>query len=61
MNNYYLVSQLVAERQAALAADVSHRTQLKDARAARDASTASLVRPARTNWLFFARLAHTGA
>jgi hypothetical protein len=61
--NYYLTSQLVADRQAALAADLTHRAQLKEARAARrpSAASASAVRPARTRWLFLARLAHAGA
>jgi hypothetical protein len=40
MNNYYLTSQLVADRQAAIAAEVTHRAQLKDAHAARQASAA---------------------
>jgi hypothetical protein len=58
--NYYVTSQLVAERQAALAADVTRRAQLKDARAARAASAAA-DRPARTRRLVFARPAHANA
>lgn len=55
---YYLASQLVAERQSAIAADVTHRAQLKNARAARKASpaAASAYRPVRQ--LFSGRLAH---
>jgi hypothetical protein len=59
--NYYLTSQLVAERQAALVADVAHRAQLKSARAARRA-TAVTERPARrTRRLSFGRPAHAAA
>jgi hypothetical protein len=61
MNNYYLTSQLVADRQAALATDVKHRSQLKDVRTARKANAAVLDRPARTRRPFFARLAHASA
>ena len=42
--NYYLASQLVADRQAAVAAGVTRRAQLKDARAARKARAASAGR-----------------
>jgi hypothetical protein len=62
--NYYLTSQLVAERQAAVAADVTRRAEVRDARAARKAnktSAASAVRPARVRWVFFGRLAHASA
>jgi hypothetical protein len=59
--NYYLTSQLVAERQAALVADVAHRAQLKTARAARKASAAVTDRPARARRLSFGRPAHAGA
>jgi hypothetical protein len=69
--NYYLASQLTADRQAAVAADLTHRAQVRDARAARKASTASTasaaaVRPARNRRLvvgrlFLGRLAHAGA
>ena len=45
--NYYLASQLVADRQAAVAAGVARRAQLKDARAARKARAVSAGRPAR--------------
>jgi hypothetical protein len=50
MNNYYLTSQLVAERQAAVAAGLTHQAKLKDARAARkaSASAASASQPSRT-------------
>ena len=57
--NYYLASQLVADRQAAVAAGLTHRAQVRDARAARKASTASaaaVVRPARTRRLVVGRL-----
>jgi hypothetical protein len=53
--NYYLTSQLVAERQAALVADVAHRAQLKTARAARKTSTIAAARPARIRRLFASR------
>jgi len=56
--NYYLTSQLVAERQTALAADVAYRARLKDARAARKARLAAANRPARTRRLFLGRPAH---
>jgi hypothetical protein len=64
--NYYLTSQLVADRQAALAADLTHRAQVRGARAARKASVASVARPARTRRLvvgrlFIGRLVHAGA
>jgi hypothetical protein len=61
MNNYYLASQLVAERQAALAVDLAHRAQLKDARAARQAGVVTADRRSRTRRLFFGRLAHSAA
>lgn len=59
--NYYLTSQLVAERQAALAVDLARRAQVKDARAARQAGVASADRRSRTRRLFFGRLAHAAA
>jgi hypothetical protein len=59
--NYYLASQLVADRQAAVAAGITRRAQLRDARAARKARAASAGRPARTRWLFVGRPAHAGA
>ena len=61
--NYYLTSQLIADRQASVAAGVTHRARLRDARAARKASAAGAARPARagTRWLLFGRLAHAGA
>jgi hypothetical protein len=58
MNNYYLTSQLVADRQIALAASVAHRAQLKDARAASKASAVAADRPVRIRRLFLGRLAH---
>jgi hypothetical protein len=58
--NYYLTSQLVADRQAALAADLTHRAQLKEARAARRATASSAKRPARSRRLFVGRLARAG-
>jgi hypothetical protein len=45
--NYYLASQLIADRQAALTADAAHRALLKDARAARGARAKSGAWPAR--------------
>jgi len=60
MNNYYLASQLVADRQAALAADVTRRARVWTARA-RKASAASAARPARTRRLFSGRPAPAGA
>ena len=39
--NSYFASQLIADRQAAVAADVAHRAQLKEARAARRAVVAA--------------------
>jgi hypothetical protein len=61
--NSYFASQLIADRQAAVAADVAHRAQLKEARAARRAvaAAASAGRPARTRRLLLGRLAHAGA
>jgi hypothetical protein len=53
MNNYYVTSQLVAQHQAALVADVAHRAQVKDARAARKATATAAHRPARTRPMFF--------
>jgi hypothetical protein len=65
MNNYYLTSQLVADHQAALAADATHRAQLRDARAARKASAASAHQPGRGRLffgrVFFGRTAHAAA
>jgi hypothetical protein len=63
---YYLARQIVADRQAALAADLTHRALVKDALAARRASAASAARPARIRRLFagrllVGRLVHTGA
>ena len=58
--NYYLASQLVADRQAAVAAGVARRAQLKDARAAREARAVS-AGLARTRRLFVGRPAHAGA
>jgi len=57
--NYYLASQLVADRQTALVADVAHRAAVKTARAARRASASSADRPACVRRLFAAaRPAH---
>jgi hypothetical protein len=56
--NYYLTSQLVAQHQTALAADVTHRAQVKEARAARKASTTSAPQPTRIRRLFLGRPAH---
>ena len=54
--NYYLASQMVADRQAAVAADLEHRAQLKDVRAARRAGAGSAARVGRTRRLFVGRL-----
>ncbi len=64
--NHYLASQLIAQRQAALAADLTHRARVRDARAARTAGAATQDRPARTRRLSIRRLstgrpAHAGA
>ena len=60
--NYYLTSQLVADRQTALVADVAHRAAVKTARAARRGSASSVDRPARVRRLFSAaRPAPAGA
>jgi hypothetical protein len=61
MNNYYFASQLIAERQSALAANLTYRARLRDARAARRAHAASADRPARASWLFSGRRAHAAA
>ena len=55
MNSYYLTSQLVSDRQTALTADCRQRAQVKQARAARKASAATAVRPARIRRLLFGR------
>jgi hypothetical protein len=61
--NSYLASQMVADRQAAVAADLTRRAQVREARAARraGAAAASAGRPARARRLLFGRLAHAGA
>jgi len=59
MNNYYLASQLVADRQAAVAAGLAHHAQVKDARAARKAVSAH--DPTLIRRLVFGRVAHAGA
>jgi hypothetical protein len=53
--NYYLASQLIADRQAALTADAAHRALLKDARAARGARAKSGAWSARIRRLPFLR------
>jgi len=53
--NYYLTSQLVADRQAALTADLANRIQVREARAARKATAASADRQTRTRRLFIRR------
>ena len=60
MNNDYLASQLIADRQAAVAADLAHRAQLKDARATHKTSAASAHRQARVRRVIFGRLAQAG-
>jgi hypothetical protein len=59
--NHYLASQLIAQRQADLAADVTRRALVKEARAARKARAASAARPVRTRLLLIRRLAPAGA
>jgi hypothetical protein len=62
--NHYLTSQLVAERQAAVAASVAHRAQIRDARAARAAREATAPtdsRPARTRRHILTWPAHASA
>ncbi|WP_300605529.1 hypothetical protein [Trebonia sp.] len=59
--NDYLASELIAQRQAALAVGLTHRAQLKGARAARKARAAAQDRPTRTRRLPFGRPAHAGA
>jgi hypothetical protein len=54
-NNYYFASQLIADRQAAIAADLAHRTLLREARAARKATAASAGRPTLIRRLAFRR------
>jgi hypothetical protein len=53
--NAYLASQLIAQRQSAVAADLTTRAQVKEARAARKARATSPVRPARIRRLPFGR------
>ena len=57
--NYSLASQLIADRQSDLTADLAHRVQVREARAARKAraASASAGRPARIPRLFIRRLA----
>jgi len=59
--NSYFASQLVAERQAALAAETVHRALVKEARAARKASAAFAARPPRIRRLFSGRPVPAGA
>jgi hypothetical protein len=61
--NHIIASQLIAERQADLAADLRRRAMVKEARAARKVSVASASagRPARNRWLFLGWSAHAGA
>jgi len=54
--NYYLTSQLVADRQAAVAADLTHRAMVKEARAAHRAGAVSVARAGRTRRRFLGRL-----
>lgn len=58
--NYYLASQLAAERQAALAANPTHRAQIKDARTAHKARPVA-DQPVRTRRFYLGRLAHATA
>jgi hypothetical protein len=57
MNSYYLASQMVADRQAAVAADVAHRALLREARAARKPRAVPAVRVGWARRLFLGRLA----
>jgi hypothetical protein len=61
MNNYYVTSQLVAQHQADLAADATHRAQLKTAYDARENHPATAGRPARIRRLFVPRPASASA
>lgn len=53
--NHHIASQLIADRQAGITADLAHRTLLREARAARKAQAASAGRPARIRRLAFRR------
>ena len=53
--NHHIASQLIADRQAAITADLAHRTLLREARAARKAQAASVARPTRILRLSFRR------
>jgi hypothetical protein len=55
MNNIHLASQLIADRQTALTADLANRTLVREARAARKAKAASAGRPVRIPQLFIRR------
>jgi hypothetical protein len=59
--NYYLASQLIADRDAALTADLANRTQVREARAARKARATSADRQTRTRRLFIRRPAPAAA
>jgi MoxR-like ATPase len=59
--NHYLASQLIAQRQADIAAGVAHRASVKAARAARKASAAPAAGPVRTWFPLIRRLASAGA
>jgi hypothetical protein len=59
--NHYLASQMVAERQAALAAEVTHRAQVKEARAARKARAVTQGRTTRIRRQFLRRPAPASA
>jgi hypothetical protein len=59
--NSFVASQLIAERQAALAGEAAHRSLVGQARAARRASAVSARWPARTRRLFSGRPAPAGA
>ena len=61
MNSYYLTSQLVSDRQTALAAGCRQRAQVKQARAARKASAVTSVRPTRIRRLLLGRPAPAAA
>jgi len=53
--NYSLASQLIADRQTALTADLANRTQVREARAARQARAVSAGRPVSVPRLFIRR------
>jgi hypothetical protein len=59
--NYYVTSQLVADRGAARQAECARRALVREARAARRAAAVPAVRPGRTRRLFLGRLTPAAA